>query len=405
MHLFLLLCVIPVFLVESHAASSSSSCSAAIPSTTDYSVTDYAAIESIRQAKAPKMKAVLFQKPGGPEELYIGETSVPDLKSGEVLIRVHAFSLNRADASQRKGAYPPPAGASQILGLDAAGEVISIGPDASKSWLGKRVMALLAGGGYAEQVAAHEGSLILIPDTMSYVEAAAIPEAWLTAYQISHFVGKMAPDEHVLIHGGASGVGTAAIQLARLIGAQPFVTVGSAEKAAFCKALGAVHAINYKTTSFSDSIRAYTAEHKIPEQGVNLILDCVGGSHAISNVDIASMDGRWVLFGQMGGSTVDAFPLGRILGKRLQLLGTTLRTRSQAYKTVLVKDFTEKVMPAFAIGKCQVIIDKVVPWESIVEATRQMDNNENIGKIVLQIIPETSEQTHKHTYRQGTTIQ
>ncbi|XP_040283372.1 quinone oxidoreductase PIG3 [Bufo bufo] len=331
-----------------------------------------------------KMLAAFFDTPGGPENLYIKEVPRPVPKEGEVLVEVHASALNRADLLQRRGKYPPPPGASQILGLEAAGTVAALGPGVDGHWkIGDRVMALLAGGGNAQYIAVPTYQLIPIPQGMSYTDAAAIPEAWLTAFQLLHLVGKVQKGETVLIHAGASGVGTAAIQLCRLAGAVPIVTAGSADKIEIAKKLGAAAGFNYKVEDFGKKFLEATNN-----VGADIILDCVGATHWEKNLECLNTDGRWVVYGLMGSGEINGDLLSKLLWKRGNLIGSLLRSRSGKYKAELVKAFTEQALPYFAPG-CPIhlrpIVDSVYPLQKIADAHQRMEENKNTGKIVLQI--------------------
>ncbi|XP_022082012.1 quinone oxidoreductase PIG3-like isoform X2 [Acanthaster planci] len=325
------------------------------------------------------MKAVRFDEYGGPEKLYIGEVESPIPGQGEVLLKVFATAINRADTLQLAGSYNPPPGASPILGLEATGEVVQLGPGCSKWKLGDRVAALLPGGGNAEYAVAHEGHLIPVPGHMTVKDAASVPEVWLTAYQLLHFVGHVKGGDRVLIHAGGSGVGTAAIQLVKLAGAEPIVTAGTQAKLEKAEELGAVAGFNYKEVDFADQILEYTKN-----KGVDLILDCVGASHWEKNLRSIAMDGTWVLYGLMGGAKVDGPILGGVLRKRVTIVGSTLRARSTQYKTDLVQAFTKNALPHFGT-KLIPITDRVFPLEEIVEAHKYMAANKNIGKIILSV--------------------
>ncbi|KAM9315803.1 quinone oxidoreductase PIG3 [Gastrophryne carolinensis] len=330
------------------------------------------------------MLAAHFDAPGGPDKLYVKEVSRPVPKEGEVLVQVHASALNRADLLQRRGLYDPPPGASRILGLEAAGTVAALGPGTEGCWkIGDRVMALLAGGGNAQYVSVPVYQLMPIPAGMTYTDAAAIPEAWLTAFQLLHFVAKVQKGETVLIHAGASGVGTAAIQLCRLAGAVPMVTAGSADKLEFTKKLGAAAGFNYKTEDFGKS--CLEATNNI---GAHIILDCVGATHWEKNLQCLSTDGRWVVYGLMGSGEIHGDFLSKLLWKRGSLMGSMLRSRSSKYKAELVEAFTEQALPYFTPGgstRLQPIVDSVYLLEKIPDAHQRMEENKNSGKIVLQI--------------------
>ncbi|KAG9462843.1 hypothetical protein GDO78_023001 [Eleutherodactylus coqui] len=324
------------------------------------------------------MLAAFFDTPGGPEKLYVKELPRPIPKEGEVLVQVHASALNRADLLQRKGMYAPPPGASQILGLEAAGTVAALGPGVDCQWkVGDRVMALLGGGGNAQYVAVPAYQLIPIPNGMSDTDAASIPEAWLTAFQLLHFVGNVHKGETVLIHAGASGVGTAAIQLCRLAGAVPMVTAGSSDKIEKAKELGAAAGFNYKDEDFG---KKYV--------GADIILDCVGATHWEKNLACLNTDGRWVIYGLMGSGEIHGDILTKLLWKRGSIIGSLLRSRSGSYKAELVKAFTEQALPYFARGgpiHLQPIVDSVYPLQNIADAHQHMEDNKNMGKIVLEI--------------------
>ncbi|XP_028652652.1 quinone oxidoreductase PIG3 isoform X1 [Erpetoichthys calabaricus] len=327
-----------------------------------------------------KMLAVHFDSPGEAENLYIKEVARPEPSEGEVLIKVHASALNRADLLQRRGFYLPPPGASEILGLEAAGVVVSEGADWS---VGDRVMALLSGGGNAEYVTVPEDQLMAIPNQMTFIQAAAIPEAWLTAYQLLHFVAEVKNGETVLIHAGGSGVGTAAIQLCRLAGAVPVVTAGSADKLKKSMELGAAAGFNYKEEDFSSCLLTFTKGH-----GADIILDCVGASMWEQNVKCLSMDGRWVLYGTMGGVEVHGDILRQLLFKRGQLLTSLLRSRSPEYKSKLVKTFDENVLPYFSSDSrtpLHPVIDSIYKMDEIVSAHKHMEGNKNLGKIIINL--------------------
>ncbi|KFQ99173.1 Quinone oxidoreductase PIG3, partial [Nipponia nippon] len=339
-----------------------------------------------------KMLAAYFDCPGGPENLYVKEMMKPHPGEGEVLVKVSASALNRADLLQRRGKYPPPKGASDILGLEAAGSVAGLGPGCKGRWkTGDAVMALLSGGGQAEYVTVPEGYLMPIPNDMTFIQAAAIPEAWLTAFQLLHFVGKIQKGERVLIHAGASGVGMAAIQLVRLAKAIPIVTAGTQEKLKATANAGAAAGFNYKNEDFSEKVLAFTQG-----SGVDIILDCVGGSYWEKNLNCLSTDGRWIIYGLLSGGEVHGDLLARLLSKRASIHTSLLRSRDkeasngyqQCYKEQLVKAFTENVLPYFSGGTSphlQPLVDSVYPLHEIAEAHRVMEENKNIGKIVIEM--------------------
>ncbi|XP_036398989.1 quinone oxidoreductase PIG3 [Megalops cyprinoides] len=329
------------------------------------------------------MLAVCVDAPGGPENLLLRTVPRPELKDGEVLVRVRATALNRADLLQRRGLYPAPPGASDILGLEAAGVVAEVGPGVNGCWRpGDRVMALLSGGGYAEFVAVPKAQLMPIPCHLTFQQAAAIPEAWVTAYQLLHLVGRVQPGDTVLVHAAASGVGTAAIQLARLAGAVPIATAGTPEKLKKAEELGAAAGINYRQEDFSEETLRYTEG-----RGAEVILDCIAGANWEKNVACLAADGRWVLYGKLGGGPVNGDLLGKLLSKRGQLLSSLLRSRSPQYKAELVQSFVETALPHFspdADPALRPVIDSVFTVERVADAHRHMEANRNIGKIILE---------------------
>uniref|UniRef100_A0A672HK14 Tumor protein p53 inducible protein 3 n=2 Tax=Salarias fasciatus TaxID=181472 RepID=A0A672HK14_SALFA len=329
------------------------------------------------------MRAVCVDVPGGPENLLLRTVPRPQLKDGEILINVHAAALNRADLLQRRGLYPPPPGESDIIGLEVAGTVHTLGPGVMSPWRpDDKVMALLSGGGYAEYVAVPEQLVMPVPSNLTLCQAAAIPEAWLTAFQLLDFIAQVKEGEVVLVHAGASGVGTAAVQLIRLFGAVPIVTAGSAEKLKLAEEMGAAAGFNYKKDDFVQGVRDFTQG-----KGANVILDCVGGSHWEKNVSSLAMDGRWVLYGTMGGRTVDGDLLGKLLSKRGHLLTSLLRSRSLQYKADLVKAFSRTVLPHFSAQPASLrpVIDSTFNLEDVAEAHRHMEANRNLGKIVINL--------------------
>lgn len=319
------------------------------------------------------MKAILHDQ----DVLCVGEAAEPSVEDGELLIAVKATSVNRADLLQKRGNYPPPAGASGILGLEAAGEVIE---GAGRWKCGDRVMALLPGGGYAERVRIPAAMTMPIPESMTYEQAAAIPEVFLTAYLNMFQLGGLQAGQYVLIHAGASGVGTAAIQLSCDAGAHPIVTAGSHNKLQACRALGAMHAINYKDGPFGPRIRELT-----DGAGVHLVLDFIGAPYWDQNIASLANDGRLILIGMMGGSKLPQVDLGPLLMRRLQVIGTTLRPLSLDRKAALTADFTSYALPRFTDGRLKPVIDSVWNWEQADEAHAYMEGNRNIGKIVLRV--------------------
>jgi putative PIG3 family NAD(P)H quinone oxidoreductase len=312
--------------------------------------------------------------------MTIGEVSTPEPGPDEVLVKVHATALNRADTFQRQGHYPPPEGASDILGLEMSGTVAETGSEVLDWHKGDRVFALLDGGGYAEHTVVHKDRLMAVPPGLSMREAAAVPEVFLTAYQALHWLGGLQAGHHVLVHAGASGVGTAALQLARRAEAHPYVTA-SAPKHEVCRDLGAEATIDYQSENFARRIAECT-----DERGVDIILDFIGAPYFHQNVDSLALDGRIVQLATLGGSTVEQVSLRALMATRAQLLASTLRSRSLAYKVQLTQEFASDVLPQFIDGQLEPVIDSVYDWADVADAHRRMENNENAGKIVLSII-------------------
>lgn len=326
------------------------------------------------------MKAVLVPEPGAPENLTIGEYPTPEPGADELLVKVHAAALNRADTLQRRGKYPPPEGASEIMGLDIAGTVAGMGPGCVNWNEDDRVFGLVPGGGYAEYAVIHKEMAMVVPPGLSMIEAAAIPEVFLTAYQALHWLGRLKKGDHVLIHAGASGVGTAAIQLVKIAGAHPYITA-SAPKHETCRDLGAEATIDYKTENFANRIEAIT-----DGRGVDIILDFVGAPYFHDNIDALAIDGRVIQLATLGGSTVESVSLRALMAKRVHLLATTLRSRSLDYKMRLTQEFAADILPKFVDGKLKPVIDSTFHWTEVDDAHRRMEANKNVGKIVLRMV-------------------
>lgn len=325
------------------------------------------------------MKAISIKKPGGSEQLEIQERPVPSLEEGELLIKVQASAINRTDTLTRENkqlSEPYP-----ILGVEVAGIVVDSNLADEKIAIGTRVAGLVNHGGYAEYVAMPADRVFHMPDTMSFEEAAAIPEVFLTAYQTLYWLGKLKQGETVLIHAGASGVGTAAIQLAKkMTKAHVIVTAGSEEKLEFCKELGADKGINYKKEDFAKEVLDYTQN-----KGVDLILDFIGASYWNQNVASIKTDGRWILIGTLGGTIVEKVNLGVFLQKRIAIQGTLLTPRSDQYKAELTNEFVKKVMPYFENNSIKPIIDTTFSFGDVTSAHLYMEENKNTGKIILSI--------------------
>lgn len=326
------------------------------------------------------MKAVVTEGEGGPEVMRLGEAPMPTPGEGDVLIRVAATSINRADTQQRKGAYPPPPGESEIMGLEAAGVIEALGSGVEGWQVGDRVMTILGGGGYAAFARAPAGTLMAVPEGFSMTEAAAIPEVFLTAYLNIFREAGLKPGETLLMHGGASGVGTAAIQLAKALGpSNVIVTVGSEDKVRACKDLGADHAILYKQEDFAERVKEITAK-----RGADVILDHIGGGYLGQNMACLAVYGRLVIIGLMGGAKAE-LNIGRMMVKRQRVIGSVLRARSVQEKTALTEAFRKDALGRFASGELKPVIHDVLPLDDIVKAHEMMEANANTGKIVIEI--------------------
>ena len=324
------------------------------------------------------MRAVVARTPGGPEVLTLVERPVPTPGAGQILIRVEAAGVNRPDILQRMGQYQPPPGASDVLGLEVAGEVVALGEGASLYLVGDLVTALLPGGGYAEYALVHESNALPAPQSLSLIEAAAVPETFFTVWTNVFDRGALKPGEWLLVHGGASGIGTTAIQLAKAWGSKVITTVGSAEKAQACLKLGADVAVNYRREDFVAATRAATGK------GADVILDMVGGDYVTRNYAAAAMDGRIVQIAFLHGAKpqIDLLPL---MMKRLTHTGSTLRPRSVAEKAVIAEHLHEKAWPLLETGKARPIIDSTFPLDQADQAHARMESSVHFGKIVLTI--------------------
>jgi len=327
------------------------------------------------------MRAIIVREPGDETVLQLGDAPPPTLGPAEVRIRVRATAVNRADLLQRQGMYPPPRGASEILGLECAGDVIEVGPEALGARVGERVMALLPGGGYAEETCVDHGSVIPLPDGMSYEEGGAFPEAFLTAFSNLFMpgLGALGPHESALVHGGGGGVGTAAILLMHEEGRRCFVTVGSSDKAARCVELGATAAIDYRTEDFSARVRELT-----DGRGVEVVLDHIGARYLSQNLACLAVNGRLVEIGLMGGAQAEV-NLGLLLVRRLAVIGSTLRGRSNAEKAAMVRAFRDRFGQSLAAGRLRPVIHAILPLGDAAEAHRLMQSSAHFGKIVLRV--------------------
>ncbi len=325
------------------------------------------------------MKAIVCEKPGDESVLKIGEVPDPVPGPSDLLIRVSHAALNRADLMQRQGLYPPPPGASPILGLECAGTVAAVGTAVSGWRVGERAMALLPGGGYAELAAVDHGSAMHVPGTLGDAEAAALPEVYLTAFLNLFMLGGVKAGAAVLIHGGGSGVGSASIQLLRLAGARPIVTAGSDAKCEQCLRFGADVAINYKSGPFAAKVRAATND-----RGVDIILDSIGGAYLAANLEALANGGRLIMIGLMRGAKAE-IDLGAVLRRHLHLLGSTLRTRPVAEKAEIVRQFLARFGADLEQGRLRPPVYRTLPLADAAMAHRMMQASEHFGKIVLKI--------------------
>ena len=319
------------------------------------------------------MKAVVVERPGNEDVLKIGDVPRPDLGPGQIRIRNAAAGVNRADLLQREGHYPPPPGASTIIGMECSGTVAEIGADVRGWRTGDRVMALLPGGGYAEEAVADAGSCMHVPGEMSDIEAAAIPETFLTAFLNIFELARAASGESVLIHGGGSGVGTAATTLCKLAGLKVYVTAGSAEKCKRCLAHGADVAIDYSKEDFVERV-----------SGVDIVLDHIGAKYLIRDLRTLNVGGRVVIIGSMGGDRMVNVDLTALLGKRQSIIGSTLRARPAAEKASLVAHFLARFGADLEAGRIKPVIDRVLPLEDVANAHRAL-KGDHFGKIILKL--------------------
>lgn len=324
------------------------------------------------------MTAIEIREHGGPEVLRPTQRPCPSPGEGEVLIAVAAAGINRPDVLQRKGGYPPPPGASDIPGLEVAGTVIAAAPGISWPRVGEKVCALVAGGGYAEYCTAPAGQCLPVPAGLSEVEAAALPETYFTVWSNVFDRGGLRPGESILIHGGSSGIGTTAIQLAKAMGARVFTTVGSAAKMEACRALGADRAINYTTEDFVQVVRSETAD------GVDVILDMVGGPYIPRNLDCLAADGRLVFIAFLGGPVAEV-NFAKLMVRRQTITGSTLRPRPVAFKAEIARRLKETVWPLVESGRVKPVIHETLPLAKAADGHALMESSTHIGKIVLTV--------------------
>ena len=325
------------------------------------------------------MTIVEVTEPGGPECMHLATAPVPKPRPGEILVRVEAAGVNRPDVAQRTGKYPPPPDASPILGLEIAGEVVAVGEGVTLP-LGSKVCALANGGGYAEYCAVPQTQALPWPAGYDAVRAAALPETFFTVWANLFDIGRLRPGESVLIHGGSSGIGTTAIQLAKALGSRVFVTAGSAAKCEACVALGAEAAINYKDEDFAERIKTLTAG-----RGVDVVLDMIGGPYAQKNLRCLAMDGRLVLIAFLGGSKVADFDMLTIMTKRLTVTGSTMRPRTAAQKGAIAQSLLATAWPLLESKAVAPVIHGVFPLAEAPAAHRLMESSEHIGKIVMTV--------------------
>ena len=327
-----------------------------------------------------QMTVIGISKPGGPEVLLPETRAVPSPGPGEILVKVEAAGVNRPDVAQRSGSYPPPPGASDLPGLEIAGHVVALGAGSTRHKLGDKVMSLVAGGGYAQYCIAQDAQAMAVPPSLSIQEAGAVPETLMTVWHNVFERGGLKSGETLLIHGGSSGIGTMAIQLAKALGSKVMVTVGSREKADACLKLGADHAINYKTEDFVEAVKKATGG-----AGANVILDMVGGDYIDRNYEAAAVEGRIVQIAFLAGTPKASANFAKLMVKRLHHTGSTLRPRSNADKAAMVAAIEAKVMPLLREGRVKPLMDSTFPFEKAADAHRRMETSEHIGKIVLAV--------------------
>jgi len=325
------------------------------------------------------MRCVEISKPGGPEVLVPAERPDPVPKAHEILIKVAAAGVNRPDVQQRLGKYAPPPDASDLPGLEVAGEVAAIGADVRRWQVGDEVCALVHGGGYAQYCVAPEVQALPIPKGLTALQAASLPETFFTVYSNVYGRAQLAPGESLLVQGGSSGIGVTAIQMASALGNRVFVTAGSDEKCAACLKLGAEKAINYKTQDFVEVIKEATGG-----KGVNVVLDMVGGDYVAREIKCLAQDGRLVFIAVLGG-TKGEFNVAEVMMKRLTLTGSTLRPRTVAFKGEIARALRERVWPLIEAGKIRPVIFKTFPLSQAAEAHQLMETSTHIGKIVLAV--------------------
>ncbi len=330
--------------------------------------------------KRSDMKTIVVKKPGIIENLQFGTSEKPKIKENEILVKVNAAGLNRADIMQRQGKYPPPKGASEILGLEISGEVAELGKNVSKWNKGDEVFGLIPGGGYAEFAKIHQDMAIKKPVELCFEEAAAIPEVFLTAYQALFWNAKIRKDDFVLIHAGGSGVGTAAVQLVKDAGGHAIITA-SKGKHEVCLNLGAEKAIDYKLQQFDDEVLNFT-----DNKGVDIIIDFIGADYFEKNIRCLNQNGRLIFLATLSGSKIKEVDIRNIMSKWISIIGSTLRTRDLDYQIKLTNEFAVYSLEKFKTGKLKPVIDKVFDWKDVAVAHKYLEDNKNIGKLVLKVI-------------------
>lgn len=326
------------------------------------------------------MRYIDFSAPGEANNLFISSQAIPQPVAGEVLIKVEAFGVNRPDILQRKGLYPPPKDASPMLGLEVAGEVVALGDDVESLRVGDKVCALCNGGGYAEYVNVPARQCLPVPQGLSVIEAASLPETFFTVWSNVFMSAKLKGGETFLVHGGSSGIGVTAIQLAKAFGARTLTTAGSDEKCQACSKLGADLAINYRQQDFVEAAKAF-----LDKKRVDVILDMVGGDYVQRNIAIAGMDARIVNIAYLQGSKVE-LDLLPVMLKRLQLTGSTLRPRTDKEKALIASQLLTEVWPMLEQGIIKPVIAQVFEWHAIADAHRLMESSQHIGKIVVRVV-------------------
>jgi NADPH2:quinone reductase len=335
-------------------------------------------IEVMNADYISQMKAIVITRPGGPEVLQLAERPKPAHSPDEVLVKVHAAGINRPDVFQRKGNYPPPAGASpDIPGLEIAGVVVETGANVTRWKTGDKVCALVMGGGYAEYCSVPQGQCLPISGNLTFTEAASLPETFFTVWSNVFDRGQLKNNETLLVHGGSSGIGVAAIQMTKALGHAVYVTAGDDEKCKFCEGLGAAKAINYKKESFADVINRITGG-----KGVDVILDMIGGDYTAGNIQSLADEGRLVLINTMKGKDVQ-IDLSVVMRKRLNITGSMLRSREIAFKTGIAQNLEKTIWPLLASGEIKPVINAVFPADTAADAHRLMESGAHIGKIVL----------------------